>query len=82
MTGQRVGAVFHVVDSFEHPSLVKWNTSLRLVSNSHFMKLPMLQWFLTQYSQVRDGLECGNWLSFREQPPPVPRTIGVHGAVT
>ena len=49
---QRVGASFHVVDSFDHPSLAKWNMTLRTGSSSHFMKLPMLQWFLSQYSEV------------------------------
>ena len=49
---QRVGAELVVVDSYEHPCLARWNDTLRTGVNSHFMKLPLLQYFLQQYDQV------------------------------
>ncbi|KAL3905129.1 MAG: hypothetical protein SGPRY_011021, partial [Prymnesium sp.] len=45
-------ASFHVVDSFDHPALAKWNSTLRAGSSSHFIKLPMMQYFLEHYSKV------------------------------
>ena len=49
---KRVGADFAVVDSRDHPSLARWNSTLSAGTNSHFMKLPLLQYFLGQYDQV------------------------------
>jgi len=49
---ERVGAEFVVVDSLAHPSLAGWNSSARSESSSHFIKLPMLRWFLRHYGRV------------------------------
>lgn len=49
---QRANAELVVVDSYAHPCLAQWNSTLRAGSNSHFMKLPLLQYFLTHYDQV------------------------------
>jgi len=49
---KRVGADFAVVDSQEHAALSSWNATLLAGANSHFMKLPVLQWFLSRYQQL------------------------------
>eukprot|EP00316_Scyphosphaera_apsteinii_P000510 CAMPEP_0119340276 /NCGR_PEP_ID=MMETSP1333-20130426/99999_1 /TAXON_ID=418940 /ORGANISM="Scyphosphaera apsteinii, Strain RCC1455" /LENGTH=914 /DNA_ID=CAMNT_0007351993 /DNA_START=40 /DNA_END=2784 /DNA_ORIENTATION=+ len=48
----RVGAEFHVVNSMAHPSLKDWNHNQFDAKNSHFIKLPMLKWFLHRFQQV------------------------------
>ena len=49
---QRVGADLEVVDSPSHPCLAAWNATLQIGANSHFMKLPLLQYFLQRYDQL------------------------------
>ena len=49
---RRVGADFVVVDSLAHPSLAGWNDTLRSGANSHFLKLPMLQYYLRRYGRL------------------------------
>jgi len=49
---RRIGAEFVVVDSASHPSLARWNATLHAGANSHFLKLPLLQWFLQHYDRV------------------------------
>ena len=50
----RVGAELHVVDSRSHPSLAAWEEAVGAGSNisTHFLKLPLLQWFLHRFDQV------------------------------
>ena len=54
----RVGAELHVVDSLGHPSFADWNRTVARRANSgtpvnsHFLKLPMLQWFLERFDRV------------------------------
>ena len=48
----RVEATLVVVDSYSHPCLARWNNTLRVGVNSHFMKLPLLQYFLQHYDQL------------------------------
>lgn len=52
---KRVNAEFAVVDSLAHKALAGWNDTLRTDANSHFMKLPLLQWFLARFDQVVCG---------------------------
>ena len=49
---RRVGAVFVVVDSFAHEAIASWNATLQAGANSHFIKLPLLQWYLRRYDQL------------------------------
>jgi hypothetical protein len=49
---KRVGAEFAVVNSSDHPALAQWNTTLRTGANSHFMKLPLLHYYLTRYGRL------------------------------
>ena len=55
---KRSGAELHVVDSLGHPSFADWNRTVARRANSgtpvnsHFLKLPMLQWFLQRFDRV------------------------------
>ena len=49
---RRVGAEFVVVDSFAHVAIASWNATLQAGANSHFIKLPLLQWYLRRYDQL------------------------------
>jgi hypothetical protein len=40
------------VDSFAHVAIASWNATLQAGANSHFIKLPLLQWYLHRYDQL------------------------------
>jgi hypothetical protein len=77
---RRVGADLHVVDTLEHPALAAFNASAKAGGSSHFIKLPMLKHFLTEYDQVggqpRHGATlAGSCTTFSLLPslsPPLP----------
>ena len=48
----RVGAEFEVVVSFAHEAIAGLNATLQAGANSHFIKLPLMQWYRYRYDQL------------------------------